>query len=528
MPDFINKMTEQITQYWNKFSTKNKIQIISALVIAVIAFVVLAFILSQPTMVKFADDISAEKMSEIKSELDAAGITYEISSDATTLYVDSKSQQDVSLIAANLGVISDAEMTYDEALTSSITSTTAETTIKIQLAFEDELNRKIEMMEPIENAYVKLYIADDDSTIFDEAKESSASVIVEVNQALTDDQINGIVNFLHTGVKNLEKENISITSTDMDILYDGKSANGVSGSIDDKVEYKMTQEQIIRTNLRSTLLSLGQYNDAEVTVNLEIDFDEKSSIFEDYSDGTVTHEYENETEGSNTDASGVPGTDSNDGVTDYDVEDSSTSESSSSTKDIDYMPDKTVTSIVEDVGEILYDESSVTVVLNKFNYIYESSLESQGLLEDITFDEYKNQNNDSTELTVPANVISLVQTATKIDDIQVLAYEIPMFIEKDIEENILMDYLPIIVIVLLIILLGYAVYKGTEPAEITEEIEPELSVEDMLATTKEKQELEEIEFDNKSQTRVQIEKFVEENPEAVALLLRNWLNEDWE
>lgn len=24
-----------------------------------------------------------------------------------------------------------------------------------------------------------------------------------------------------------------------------------------------------------------------------------------------------------------------------------------------------------------------------------------------------------------------------------------------------------------------------------------------------------------------IEKFVDENPEAVALLLRNWLNEDW-
>ena len=38
----------------------------------------------------------------------------------------------------------------------------------------------------------------------------------------------------------------------------------------------------------------------------------------------------------------------------------------------------------------------------------------------------------------------------------------------------------------------------------------------------------EIEFDEKSDTRVQIEKFVDEKPDAVAQLLRNWLNEDWE
>ena len=60
-------------------------------------------------------------------------------------------------------------------------------------------------------------------------------------------------------------------------------------------------------------------------------------------------------------------------------------------------------------------------------------------------------------------------------------------------------------------------------------MEPELSVEDLLATTQEaeKQNLEEIEMGDKSETRVMIEKFVDENPEAVALLLRNWINEDW-
>ena len=40
--------------------------------------------------------------------------------------------------------------------------------------------------------------------------------------------------------------------------------------------------------------------------------------------------------------------------------------------------------------------------------------------------------------------------------------------------------------------------------------------------------LEDIGFNEKSETRLMIEKFVDENPEAVASLLRNWLNEEWE
>ena len=40
-------------------------------------------------------------------------------------------------------------------------------------------------------------------------------------------------------------------------------------------------------------------------------------------------------------------------------------------------------------------------------------------------------------------------------------------------------------------------------------------------------EVEDIEVETKSETRKMIEKFVDENPEAAANLLRNWLSEDW-
>ena len=67
--------------------------------------------------------------------------------------------------------------------------------------------------------------------------------------------------------------------------------------------------------------------------------------------------------------------------------------------------------------------------------------------------------------------------------------------------------------------------QSTRPVEITE-LEPELSVDQLLQDTREN--LEEIGFDDRSEARKMIEKFVDEKPEAVATLLRNWLNEDWE
>ena len=49
-----------------------------------------------------------------------------------------------------------------------------------------------------------------------------------------------------------------------------------------------------------------------------------------------------------------------------------------------------------------------------------------------------------------------------------------------------------------------------------------------VVINQENQSLDDIEFSEKSETRRMIDKFVDENPEAVAQLLRNWLNEDWD
>lgn len=85
--------------------------------------------------------------------------------------------------------------------------------------------------------------------------------------------------------------------------------------------------------------------------------------------------------------------------------------------------------------------------------------------------------------------------------------------------------LEILLAALIVGLLLFVVFRAMKPAEVVE-TEPELSVERLLATTRENQSLEDIEFGEKSETRKMIEKYIDENADAVAALLRNWLNDD--
>ena len=127
--------------------------------------------------------------------------------------------------------------------------------------------------------------------------------------------------------------------------------------------------------------------------------------------------------------------------------------------------------------------------------------------------------------------IDLISAGTGIDsaNISVLAYQRPWF-EDSTSGSVFTRVTFWLQIALAAIILGILVFviiRSARPLTV-EETEPELSVEQMLAATKENQPaVDDIDMQDKSETRKAIEKFVDENPEAVALLLRNWLNDDW-
>lgn len=120
----------------------------------------------------------------------------------------------------------------------------------------------------------------------------------------------------------------------------------------------------------------------------------------------------------------------------------------------------------------------------------------------------------------------MVSKATGIstDNISIVAYEIPMFQYSEGSGRDWTDYLQIILAVLIFAMLAFVVFRSMRPQQ-EEEVAEEVTVESLLEA--QENQLDDIGFNEKSEARLLIEKFVDENPEAVASLLRNWLNDDW-
>ena len=127
---------------------------------------------------------------------------------------------------------------------------------------------------------------------------------------------------------------------------------------------------------------------------------------------------------------------------------------------------------------------------------------------------------------MPDEIFDVVAKATGFprENIALVAYSENVFFDKEGLNISLSDIVQIILIVIILALLAFVVLRSMR-SEKQEEQPEELSVETLLQSQPEVV-LEDISVEKMSETRRLIEKFVDENPEAVANLLRNWLNEE--
>ena len=225
---------------------------------------------------------------------------------------------------------------------------------------------------------------------------------------------------------------------------------------------------------------------------------------------------------------GVPGTDTNgENLTTYEMPDSDSSSSTQSEEERNYLPNERITSQTIPPGLINYGESSISVTAVTYNVQNEEDIRNQGLLDGISWEEYKAANGERVLQDVDEDMVNIVSKATGIpaENIAMVAYEEPLFIDREGMDIRATDVIQVILIIIILGLLAFVVFRSMRGERGAEE-EEELSVEDLLQSTPEP-EVETIAVEEWSETRKMIEKFVDDNPEAAANLLRNWLNEDW-
>lgn len=540
MPDRIKKIGTGVVDWWKHFTRRQQMIIVSSSLIVLIAIGILAFVLSRPEMIIIKNCENAKEAATVQELLNEAGIKNEVSDNGLVFKINKKDSS-----AANILLGSNAIQTEDaqlkDIISGSLSTTEADKTKLYKEYQENKMKTDIEnVFDNVEKATIQLNIPADDGTLIAREQEASAEVFLTLDGEMSDEQAQGLAKMVATGLGNKTTDNISIMDSNMNLLYAGgmdgtDTASGMSYS-QLSIQQKMASR--VKSEVKKVLLGSGNYDGAEVGVNLDVNFDQQQITDKTYSvpEGQTQGPYlEDKTfdQESTGGIGGVPGTTSNGEDGTYTINDGQTSSQTTSDSSRKYAVNERITESKDAGGGINYDSSSIGITLKSYVKYDEDALKRAGTLDDMTFDEYRDQieSQGIQQAQVDQSVIDLVARTTGFlpENIQINAYEEPVFIESAGSGRTIADYLEIGLAVLIFALLGFVVFMSTRK-EKPAEIEPELSVETLLQTTKENEEenLEDIGFKEKSEARVLIEKFVDEKPEAVASLLRNWLNEDWE
>lgn len=538
MNEKVKEARNRAVEFWNKYNRRQRTLMIS-IVLAVIVFIaVLSYALTRPEYVTLLTCDSATTASEVKKCLEEAGITTYTMSDSFVVKVLKNDKVDAEMAIATAGIEADGysidDYSLNDALSGGFSSTESDKEKKYLAYLESKLQSSLASQDYVKAAKVTIKAPKTTLSVLDKQEDTSVSIILNLKKEIDSSKAENIAQWVATAVGNDSTSEITIIDTAGNMLFRGTDFDGDDYSGGSKAEMRQAAMDIVSSNIKKLFDAAELYQTVEVSPYLDMDFDVASETEVAYNtgdreQGPYTASYEVEQVGG-TASGGIPGTDSNDEDITYELQDSSSSKSEYKLKKYDYAVNQIVSNKTKERGKIDYTSSTVSIVASSYNIFEEDVVRAAGQLDDMTWDEFKSAYAENTVVQIPEEIYNLVSDATgfPVDNITIIGYQIPQFVDSIPEQSNFTDYIPVIFAILILALLGFVVFKSTRPVEIIEQ-EPELSVEDLLATTKEGQEVvEDIDMNDKSDTRIAIEKFVDENPEAVALLLRNWLNEGWE
>lgn len=531
--DKLKKIPPKILEWWNKFTKNQKTMIIAVALGVIVMFGILITVMTRTQYVNLVVCEDTKQAAEVKNILESNEIAYKVSDSGLTFTVDKSKLSDANILLGSNNILTSSYSDLDNVLGTSLATTESDKQKKYTAYRENKLTQDLENMSFVSSASVNMYVPDNDGTLINNNKESSVQIMLTLSGECTSDNAAAIARMAKTVVGNETTDNIVIIDSDGNLLFSGGDETSVGGLATSRLSLKQEAERVVRNDVQNVILGTNEFDYVVVAPSLSLDFssiEKTSTVYspqEGQTQGLLSHEtnYESENEGG---GGYVPGTDSNVEQT-YVYEKGGGSSSTVTQYEKDYLPNTETTLQSIPAGGIIYDESSIAVTAIKLNVLKEEDAKAQGLLDEVSWDEYKLANSERNKISVDEDYYDLISHASgiSVDDITIVAYEEPFFVDKSSANLDWTQIIQIALIVIVLLFLGYVVLRTLKTEKNSEEEQPEeLSVENLLQSMPEDH-LEDIDLESKSETRKMIEKFVDDNPEAVANLLRNWLSEDW-
>ncbi len=524
LPEFLTRILKPIIDFWKGLEKSQKIRIYVTAGIVAVAVGLGLYMLTRPTYTTVIENASSTDIAEMQKVLSDKGIPYKLTDDKSGIIVNVEDSDNAHLELATAGYPKNG-LTFADALSSIKINTTESDKKHIwQELDESDIARQLKLIQNVKDASVT--ITRPDKTLFldsTDSKDAKASVVITRSGEITPEQAENIIKLVASSIEGLDPSMVTVVDEEGNTLnVDAK--NGINKTAT-QYEMKMKVKTDFEKNVKDLLNGqFDSFDTAKVVVNPVLDFDTLTSSSKEISNptgmdaGAVVNKSELKEELTNGSTGGVVGLEANPGTTPTYPNGSTDAESyKKATLDESYAYNQVDKQSEKSLGEVIPEKSSIAITLQYGNRVPDDTKLTDDLVLQV-------QKLASSATGIPVTNIAI----TKLK-VQLPAEVVPTTSETI--QNLISAYgLPALLFLMIIVMIVIAIPKKKK----TQELEPALAgIDEMLPARFNMNELKqepvpEIDTEERSEVKKQLEKFVKQKPDAVAQLLRNWLTDDYE
>ena len=254
-----------------------KVAVLAAAGILMLAFfLMLGFKTTVSRMTPLYSDLSLKDSQKIITQLETAGIAYEVGSNGSQISVPSDKALRLRMDMAGQGIPSGGSIVGYEIFDKpeSFGSSNFVMNVNAMRALEGELSRTIGSIAGMDSARVHLVVPKRE--IFTREKEKpSASVTIKMSggKSLERGEITAITHLVAASVPGLESSRVTVVDSHGRLLARGDGNEGMEAAADSMLEYRIAYETRTQQTLEELLEKIIGAGKVRVTVNADINFD---------------------------------------------------------------------------------------------------------------------------------------------------------------------------------------------------------------------------------------------------------------
>ncbi|MGP7817508.1 flagellar basal-body MS-ring/collar protein FliF [Niallia sp. 01092] len=275
MKENLQKFFNPMKDYWLNRSKNQKIMLISAVFLLVIIIAVSAYFFSREKLVPLYSNLSPSETGAIKENLDARGITSEISEGGKTISVPEEAVDTLKVELAAEGIPKSGSIDYSFfSQNASFGMTDNEFNVLKLDAMQTEIANLIKGIDGINDANVVITLPKEGVFVSDNKGEASASIVLNTKAGydFSESQIKGLYTLVSKSVPNLPTDNIVITNQNFEYFDLNNATNNATDTFSTQNNVKKQIERDIQRQVQTMLGTLMGQDKVLVSVSADIDF----------------------------------------------------------------------------------------------------------------------------------------------------------------------------------------------------------------------------------------------------------------